>query len=195
MEDVFFEPKNMPGNVGVQIVSSGPDEVLEQIKRGLLKMITSAKKNIYIQTPYFVPDMTILESLKMAAQSGVDVNIMIPCIPDHMFVYWATYSYVSEIMEVGGNVYIYDNGFLHAKTMAVDDEVCTVGSANFDIRSFKLNFEANAFIFDKKFTKEVVDSFKKDIELSHMLTKELYAQRGVCIKIKEAFSRLLSDIL
>ena len=195
MEDVFFEPKNMPGNVGVQIVSSGPDEVLEQIKRGLLKMITSAKKNIYIQTPYFVPDMTILESLKMAAQSGVDVNIMIPCIPDHMFVYWATYSYVSEIMEAGGNVYIYDNGFLHAKTMAVDDEVCTVGSANFDIRSFKLNFEANAFIFDKKFTKEVVDSFKKDIELSHMLTKELYAQRGVCIKIKEAFSRLLSDIL
>lgn len=195
MEDVFFEPKNMPGNVGVQIVSSGPDEVLEQIKRGLLKMITSAKKNIYIQTPYFVPDMTILESLKMAAQSGVDVNIMIPCIPDHMFVYWATYSYVSEIMEAGGNVYIYDNGFLHAKTMAVDDEVCTVGSANFDIRSFKLNFEANAFIFDKKFTKEVVDSFKKDIELSHMLTKELYAQRGVWIKIKEAFSRLLSDIL
>lgn len=158
-------------------------------------MITSAKKNIYIQTPYFVPDVTILECLKMAAQSGVDVNIMIPCIPDHMFVYWATYSYVSEIMKAGGKVYIYDNGFLHAKTMAVDDEVCTVGSANFDIRSFKLNFEANAFIFDEQFTKKVVDSFKEDINLSHMLTKELYAQRGVWIKIKEAFSRVLSDIL
>lgn len=195
MENVFFEPKNTPGSIGVQIVSSGPDEVLEQIKRGLLKMITSAKKNIYIQTPYFVPDVTILECLKMAAQSGVDVNIMIPCIPDHMFVYWATYSYVSEIMKAGGKVYIYDNGFLHAKTMAVDDEVCTVGSANFDIRSFKLNFEANAFIFDEQFTKKVVDSFKEDINLSHMLTKELYAQRVVWIKIKEAFSRVLSDIL
>lgn len=195
MEDVFFAPEKTSGDVGVQIVSSGPDSVHEEIKIGLLKMITSAKDSIYIQTPYFVPDVTILECLKMAAQSGIDVNIMIPCMPDHMFVYWATYSYVAEIMKAGGKIYIYDNGFLHAKTMAVDDEVCTVGSANFDIRSFKLNFEANAFIFDKEVTCEVVKSFKEDVKLSHMLTEEIYNSRGIWIKIKEAFSRVLSDIL
>ncbi len=182
------------GNSGVQIVSSGPDNTKEAIKHAFLKMITSAKKSIYIQTPYFVPDAPILESLKMAAQSGVEVNVMIPCMPDHMFVYWATYSFVAELIEVGANVYIYDNGFLHAKVL-VADEVCTIGSTNFDRRSFRLNFEANAFIYDSDFTKKVVESFKEDIGKSHMLTKELYEQRGNIIKIKEVFSRILSDVL
>ena len=100
-------------------------------------MITTAKKNIYIQTPYFVPDEPILEVLKMAIQTGVDVRVMIPSIQDHLFVYWATYSYVSEIIDAGGKVYIYDDGFLHAKTMMVDGEVSTVGSANFDRRNRK----------------------------------------------------------
>ncbi len=182
------------GNSGVQIVSSGPDNTNEAIKHAFLKMITSAKKSIYIQTPYFVPDAPILEPLKMAAQSGVEVNVMIPCMPDHMFVYWATYSFVAELIDVGAKVYIYDNGFLHAKVL-VADEVCTIGSTNFDRRSFRLNFEANAFIYDSDFTKKVVESFKEDIEKSHMLTKELYEQRGVIIKIKEVFSRMLSDVL
>lgn len=191
----FFEPIKEYGNMGVQIVSSGPDNDREEIKHGFLKMITSAKKSIYIQTPYFVPDAPILESLKMAAQSGVDVNVMIPCMPDHMFVYWATYSYVAELMEVGANIYIYDNGFLHAKVLAVDDEICTIGSTNFDRRSFKLNFEANAFIYDIGFTKKVVESFRKDTEKSHRLTAQLYENRGAWIKIKEVFSRILSDLL
>ena len=195
MEEVFMEEQEGSGNIGVQIVSSGPDNTREEIKHGFFKMITSAKKSIYIQTPYFVPDAPILEGLKMAAQSGVEVNVMIPCMPDHMFVYWATYSYVAELMEEGVNVYIYDNGFLHAKVLAVDDEICTVGSTNFDRRSFKLNFEANAFIYDAEFTSKIVDSFKEDIKLSHKLTQELYDQRGSWIKIKEVFSRILSDVL
>lgn len=195
MEEVFMEEQEGSGNIGVQIVSSGPDNTREEIKHGFFKMITSAKKSIYIQTPYFVPDAPILEGLKMAAQSGVEVNVMIPCMPDHMFVYWATYSYVAELMEEGVNVYIYDNGFLHAKVLAVDDEICTVGSTNFDRRSFKLNFEANAFIYDAEFTSKIVDSFKDDIKLSHKLTQELYDQRGSWIKIKEVFSRILSDVL
>ncbi len=102
---------------------------------------------------------------------------------------------MSEILDAGGTIYIYDNGFLHAKTMSVDGEVCTVGSTNFDRRSFKLNFEANAFIYDKKIAKEFENIFNYDIQLSHVLTKELYKKRGINIKIKEAFSRILSDIL
>ncbi|MEG0729559.1 MAG: cardiolipin synthase [Anaerovoracaceae bacterium] len=192
---VFYPPKQQQGDVGIQIVSSGPDAPHEEIKRGFLRMITSAEERIYIQTPYFVPDETILESLKMAAQSGVDVRIMIPCKPDHIFVYWATLSYVSEIIRAGGRVYIYEGGFLHAKTMTVDSSVATVGSANFDRRSFKLNFEANAFIYDKNETRKLEHLFEEDMKKCNELTWDIYQKRGTMIKIKEPIARLLSDIL
>lgn len=193
--EIFYEPEEAKGNMGVQIVSCGPDSEDEEVKRAFMKMITSAKKNIYIQTPYFVPDAPILESIKMAAQSGVEVNIMIPCKPDHIFVYWATYSYCGEIIKAGGRVFIYDGGFLHAKTMTADGQVATVGSTNFDVRSFRLNFESNAFIYDEEFATKMEDMFKEDIKSCHELTKELYDKRSRLIKIKEPFARLLSGIL
>lgn len=183
------------GNTGIQIVSSGPDSQRVAVKRAYMKMITSAEKQIYLQTPYFVPDASILESLKMAAQSGVDVRIMIPCMPDHMLVYWATYSYVGELIRSGGRAYIYDKGFLHAKTLAVDGEVASVGSANFDVRSFKLNFEANAIIYDGREACRLEEIFEKDMENCHELTQELYEQRSLWIRFRESIARLLSDIL
>jgi cardiolipin synthase len=158
-------------------------------------MISTAKKNIFIQTPYFVPDASILESLKNAVLSGVDLRIMIPCMPDHMFVYWATYSYIGVLLEVGAKVYIYNNGFMHAKTICVDGEVASVGSANFDIRSFKLNFEANAFIYDSEQVFILENIYKKDMEDSTELTKVLYEKRSIKIKFLESISRLLSDLL
>ncbi|MEG0663432.1 MAG: cardiolipin synthase, partial [Anaerovoracaceae bacterium] len=184
VSEVFFSPPVVRGETGIQIVSSGPDTEHEKIKRGFMKMITSAQKRIYIQTPYFVPDAPILESIKMAAQSGVEVKIMIPCKPDHIFVYWATYSYVGEIIRSGGKVYIYDDGFLHAKTMMVDGEVATVGSTNFDRRSFKLNFECNAFIYSAEQTIKMEETFRKDMEKCHELTRELYNSRSIWIRIK-----------
>lgn len=192
---VFYEPKDVKGDIGVQIVSCGPDSEDQEVKRAFMKMITSAKKNIYIQTPYFVPDAPILESVKMAAQSGVDVKIMIPCKADHVFVYWATYAYCGEIIKAGGRVFIYDKGFLHAKTMTADGQVVTVGSTNFDVRSFKLNFESNAFVYDEQFAKKMEDMFNHDISDCHELTRELYDKRSRFIKIKEPFARLLSGIL
>jgi len=183
------------GTKGVQIVSCGPEDPKEEIKRGFMRMITYAEKNVYVQTPYFVPDQSILESLKMAAQSGVDVRVMIPCMPDHPFVYWATYSYVGEILRSGARVWIYDNGFLHAKTLAVDGEVVSVGSTNFDNRSFRLNFETNAFIFDEKFAGQMEDTFEKDMLKSHELTLAQYNKRNIIIRLKEVVSRLLTDVL
>ncbi|MDR1572428.1 MAG: cardiolipin synthase, partial [Clostridiales Family XIII bacterium] len=144
----YYSEPEKAGASAVQIVASGPDSSREEIKHGYLKMISAASRNIFIQTPYFVPDASILDALKTAALSGVDVRIMIPHMPDHMFVYWATYSYVGQLINVGARAFVYDAGFLHAKTMAVDGEVASVGSANFDIRSFRLNFETNAFIYD-----------------------------------------------
>lgn len=194
-DEIDFYNENTKSNVAVQIVMSGPDSVREQIKRAMMRMITFAGEKIYLQTPYFVPDRSMIESLKMAAQSGVDVKIMIPCMPDHPFVYWANYAYCGELIKSGARVFRYENGFLHAKTLVVDGEVSTVGSANFDVRSFRLNFEANVFIYDKNFATKMEKTFEDDMELSTEVTLEDYEARGIWIKIKEAVSVLLSDIL
>lgn len=193
--EIDFYSEKTESNIAVQIVMSGPDSVKEQIKRAMMRMITFAGEKIYLQTPYFVPDRAMLESLKMAAQSGVDVKIMIPCMPDHPFVYWANYSYCGELIKSGARVFRYENGFLHAKTLVVDGEVSTVGSANFDVRSFRLNFEANAFVYDKDFAAKMEKTFEDDMKLSTEVTLEDYESRGLWIKIKEAVSVLLSDIL
>lgn len=192
---VFYEEPETGGTTGVQIVTSGPDNGRQEVKRAYMKMIVSAKKNIFLQTPYFVPDASIIESLKVAALSGIDVRVMIPCMPDHIFVYWATYSYVGELIRSGVKVYIYDNGFLHAKTLVVDGQVASVGSANFDKRSFSLNFEANAVIYDKDIARQMETAFETDMELCHRLTQELYNQRSLIIRVKESISRLLTNIL
>lgn len=193
--DEYFPAIPLKGDVAMQIVSSGPDSEWEQIKNGYIKLVTNAKKYIYIQTPYFIPDISLLDALRIAALSGVDVRIMIPNKPDHMFVYWATYSYVGELMKAGARIYIYDNGFIHAKTLVTDDEAASVGTANIDLRSFRLNFEVNAFVYHQETATTLGQIFLEDLELSTELTPELYQQRSNYIRFKESISRLLSPIL
>ncbi len=158
-------------------------------------MISNAKRSILIQTPYFIPDASLLDALRIACLSGIDVNIMIPNKPDHAFVYWATLSYIGDLLKAGATVYIYDNGFIHAKTIVVDDEIASVGTANIDVRSFRLNFEVNAFIYDITIAKKLVSTFKEDLLVSRKFTYEEYLQRPLWIRIKESVSRLLSPIL
>ncbi len=193
-EDRFYNalPK---GDVGVQIVSSGPDSDWEQIKHGYIKMIMSAKEYVYIQTPYFIPDESLRDALRIATLSGVDVKIMIPNKPDHPFVYWATLSYIGDLLEAGADVYIYQGGFLHAKTIVVDGKIASVGTANIDVRSFRLNFEVNAFLYDKEITQRLVDAFILDASQSTQMTKKLYHKRSVGIRFKESISRLISPVL
>ena len=179
----------------IQMVASGPDNKLQKIKYGYLHMISRAKKYIYIQSPYFIPDESVMDALKMAILSGIDVRIMVPNKPDHIFVYWATYSFIGELAQYGAQTYIYDNGFIHTKMIIIDDEVTSLGSANFDYRSFKLNFELNAFMYDEKTTREFRQIFLKDIEKSTLVSYSKYQERSVIIRIKEAFSRLISPIL
>lgn len=200
--DIHYSPDYFPGqaekflgNIGMQIVSSGPDSEWEQIKNGFIKMITSAKKSVYIQTPYFIPDASLLDTLRIAALSGVDVRIMIPNKPDHMFVYWATYSYIGEMLRAGVKIYIYENGFIHAKTLIVDNKISSVGTANIDMRSFRLNFEVNAFIYSEEVAQQLSNAFLEDMDLSTNLTLDMYSKRSLWIKIKESFSRLLSPLL
>ncbi|KIL52387.1 phospholipase D [Jeotgalibacillus alimentarius] len=193
--DVYFPPIPQKGDVGLQIVSSGPDSEWEQIKTGYLKLINNADKYVYIQTPYFIPDVSLLDALRVAALSGVDVRIMIPNKPDHMFVYWATYSYVGELMKAGARIYVYEKGFIHAKTLVTDDEAASVGTANIDLRSFSLNFEVNAFLYHQETATSLAMIFEDDMKDSTELTPEIYQQRSNLIKFKESISRLLSPIL
>ncbi len=194
-EKRYYPNMDIKSDTGIQIVSSGPDSEEMHIKNGYLKMIMSAKKNIYIQTPYFVPDQSFMECLKIAALSGVNVNIMIPNKPDHIFIHWASYSYVSDLLKSGVKAYTYEGGFLHAKTLIIDEEIASVGTANMDIRSFKLNFEINAFVYDSDVATSLTNNFKEDLKSSLEITQERYDSRSNIIKIKESIARLLSPLL
>lgn len=196
-ERKYFQPivSNTQGDNAMQIISSGPDSKWQNIRNNYVRMITKAKNNIYIQTPYFVPDDVVLDALKIAAKSGIDVRIMIPCKPDHPFVYWATYSYISDMLEAGAKCYTYDNGFLHAKGMVVDGMVCCYGTANMDIRSFKLNFEVNVIIYNEETSREMEEIFLKDLRYCTEITSFIYSNRSLVIRIKEQVSRLLSPLM
>ena len=184
-------------NTGMQIVSSGPNlSDRYEIKLAYLKMIQRAKKYLYIQSPYLIIDKSISDSLKLASASGVDVRIMIPGKGDHPFVYWANLVYAGDLLEYGVKIYHYDrSAFLHAKTVVIDDEICSIGTANMDTRSFELNFEVNAFIYSETISKQQKSEFEKDILKSEELTLEKYQNRSRGVKIKEALSRLFSDVL
>lgn len=193
--DYFRVSSECEGSVGMQIVSSGPDSVLEQIKNSYLKMIYAAKESIYLQTPYFIPDDSLLTALKLASISGVNVKVMIPNKPDHKLVYWASSFYLGELLESGVQVYLYNSGFIHAKTIVVDGKLASVGTANIDIRSFRLNFEMNAFIYDTATSTRLQRIFERDMRSSTELTRDTYHNRSLLLKFKESLARLLSPIL
>lgn len=181
--------------VGIQIVSSGPDTGTKNIRDNYLEMFHRARNHIYIQTPYFVPDDAVLSALTIAARSGVDVRLMIPCKPDHPFVYWATYSYAGELIQAGAKCYVYEHGFLHAKGITVDGMVSCYGTANMDIRSFALNFEVNAVIYDEETTIKLEQAFLDDLPYCREVTWEDYQKRKLLVRVKEQFCRLLSPLL
>lgn len=191
----FFPPAEDGGRVGMQIVASGPDQAQEQIRNAYIRMIHHAKESVWIETPYFIPDESLLDALQMAALSGVDVRIIIPGIPDHQMVYWATHSYLGDLLPLGVKCYLYRNGFLHAKSMVVDGKVATVGTANFDIRSFKLNFEVNAILYDQAVARRLQEIFLEDMEHSKEWTLDDYLKRPRSHKFRESVTRLLSPIL
>lgn len=195
LEQFLLQVEKHDTEIPIQIIASGPNSKTEHIKNMYIKMIMSAKHNIYIQTPYFVPDTSFMDACKMALLSGVDVRIMFPNKPDHPFVKWASGVYTGELLKYGAKILLYDNGFLHAKTIVVDQEVASVGTANIDTRSFRLNFEVNAIIYDKEVAKQLALLFFQDSKISRELTMEKYQERSILIKMKEAISRLLSPIL
>ncbi|MGD0718100.1 MAG: cardiolipin synthase [Thermoplasmata archaeon] len=191
----FFPEAPSLGPCAIQIVSGGPDTRWNPPHQEYLKMISTAKRTFYLQTPYFIPDASVLMELRIAALAGVDVRIMIPTKPDHPFVHWASLSYLGELLGAGVRGFSYDAGFLHAKTATVDDFATSIGTANWDIRSFKWNFETNAVIYDRKLAAEYRAIFEDDMTRCTEITKEWYATRGEWINLRESVSRLFSAAL
>ena len=192
----FFPSIKVDGEnlVPMQVVASGPTKMNEQIKTCMIKMILSAKKNIKIQSPYFIPDDSFVGALKLALLSGVKVELMFPKKIDHYPVHYASFSYINQLLAYGMKVYLY-NGFLHSKVLMIDDEIITLGSCNIDIRSFSLNFENNVVLYSKNFAKEYSNVFECDRERCEIYDESAWKKTNFFVKMFINFCRLFSSIL
>ncbi|MBZ4662606.1 MAG: putative cardiolipin synthetase 2 [Caloramator sp.] len=194
--DKYFPPSEKSKGKIMQLVKSGPNSEHPSIMQGIVKMIYMAKKNIYITTPYFVPTESVMDALKIAKLSGIDVKILFPGKYDHFLVYHASKTYLEELVRCGVEVYFYNKkAFVHSKVMTIDDSICTIGTANMDIRSFELNYEVNAVIYDKDTTLKVNDLFKKDLEESRRVDLEYFNSEPKYIKIVDGVCRIFSELL
>ncbi|MBR6639427.1 MAG: cardiolipin synthase [Muribaculaceae bacterium] len=182
-------------NVGLQMATSGPTSQWPNIAFIFHKAIANAKKRIYIQTPYFLPTENLLKALQSAALAKVDVRIMIPRRPDSIIMRHASFSYVQECLNSGIKIYLYQAGMLHSKTMIIDNEFCTIGSTNFDFRSFEHNFEGNMFIYSKEINQKMTDIFNNDSSQSIKINSARWRKRPIFDKALASLLRLLSPIL
>lgn len=193
LENGYFPSPTIKGNATTQLVTSGPDSAVPKILETYVKMITNAKKRVYIQTPYFIPDDVFISALRIAVKSGIDVRIMVPKIPDKKTVYLATLSYLKEVAELGIKIYLY-NGFLHSKTLLVDDNKLSIGTCNTDNRSFRLNFEDTVIIYSKELNKQHRDIFEDDIKHSQQVDLNYFKKKRWLTKILQAIMHLFSAI-
>lgn len=178
-----------------QIIYSGPDSDYPSIMYAMIQAILLSKQEILITTPYFVPNDSFMNALKIACLSNVDVKILVPGVSDNVFVNATSNSYYQELLEVGAKVYKYQKGFVHAKTMVCDGLVATVGTANLDQRSFELNFEVNAFIYDENFSEKLRANFFDDLENAEELFIESWKNRPLPLKLFERTVRLVSPLM
>ncbi len=191
----YFPKQGYCGETILQIASSGPDSYWASIHQAYFSAINSAREKVYITTPYLVPDEGILLALKTAALRGVDVRLLVPIKPDHRSVFWASKSHFEELLRAGVKIYQYSKGFVHGKVFIIDNNFISIGTANLDIRSFELNFEVNAFIYDKDINRKVSKDFLEDLKVSKQILLDEYKKRPFTHKITESIARVFSPIL
>jgi len=159
-------------------------------------MIVNAKRHVFVQSPYFIPDASIAEALKSAALSGVDVKVMLSArasgdpVPG-----WAGNTFIMDVVSAGVRVFLYEKGYLHAKTISIDSEICSVGSANIDIRSFSINYELNAVLYSKPLAKELEEAFQRDLAHCREFDPAEYLDRHPALRFRDSVARLLSPLL
>jgi len=182
-------------NKVVQIAASGPDSKKPTILYSLLQVINLAKEEVLITTPYFIPGESMMDSLIIAALGGVKIKLLVPGISDSKLVNAAARSYYNDLLEAGVDIYIYTKGFVHAKTLVVDRKIAVVGTANMDYRSFDLNFEVNAIVYDKVIASELADVFYEDIKVADLINLNEWLNRPKGIQLLEKTARLMSPLL
>lgn len=187
------EPVARPG-MSVLIALSGPADTLETCELVFLELINSAQRRLWIVSPYFVPEISIINALALAVLRGVDVRIMLPQNPDNILVYLSSYSYLRESLHTGIRFYRYREGFLHQKVLLLDDHTASIGSANLDNRSFRLNFEMNAIVYDYQFAHEVAVMLEADFERCYQAGLQDYNSRPWWFRFAVRFARLLAPI-
>ncbi len=194
----FFPPKETfknPGNKLVQIAASGPDSEVPTILFALLQAVNLASEEILLTTPYFIPEESIQNALIIAALGGVSVKLLVPERSDSLFVDAAAHSYYEELLKAGVEIYQYKKGFVHAKTMAIDRKIAIIGTANIDYRSFDLNFEVNALVYDEELTGELIKVFYEDLADSERIDIGVWQKRPRMRQLLEKAAGLLSPLL
>jgi len=180
----------------LQMVANDPWGSCNAVKMALLQMISDSREYLYLQSPYLIPDTTLLAALKNAAMGGVDVRIMLPAQPDKgVLVQWASHSYFEELLDSGVRIYLYQKGYMHAKTMVCDGITATVGSTNIDIRSLELDFEVACFVYSEKEVERLRDIFLDDERDCTRVDAADWRLRGSRNRAKESFARLFAPLL
>ncbi|HET9747097.1 MAG TPA: cardiolipin synthase [Chitinophagaceae bacterium] len=179
----------------LQVAASGPDSEQPSVLFSLLQAIYLAKKEILITTPYFIPGDSILEALRISALSGLSVKLLVPGVCDSKLVNAASKSYYEDLLCAGVDIYRYQKGFVHAKTLVADGNLSIIGTANMDYRSFELNFEVNVLVYDREFSEKLRDVFFKDIEEAEKIDKDSWCKRSAFEQLPERVARLFSHVL
>ena len=183
------------GHDYLQVISSGPDSDFPYILYSCTSAIYNAKRSVYITTPYFIPHENIMAAITKAALSGIDCRILLPGISDSAFVNAATQSFIAELLKAGVRVYFYQKGFVHSKTMTVDEDLSIIGTANMDNRSFELNFEINTVVYSPPLTKQLNNAFQIDLKSSDEVMKDNWMDRSLAKKFADKTARLFSPLL
>ncbi|EIJ40788.1 phosphatidylserine/phosphatidylglycerophosphate/cardiolipin synthase [Galbibacter orientalis DSM 19592] len=191
----WFPETEVSNKIPIQIAASGPDTEWANIMEAMFTAINSASRYVYITTPYFIPNDEISLALSTASKSGVDVRLIIPKSCDSWAAKYATYSYLEKLLRAGVKIYLYEKGNIHAKTMIVDDVFTTIGTSNMDYRSFHINFEVNALIYDEDITKQMLEIYIDDLQYSEQVDAERWLNRGLIQRLKESFCRLWAPLL
>lgn len=194
-ESSSIKPTESGNNIGMQFITSGPTDQWSNIALVFLKAISNAKRSILIQTPYFLPTESLLKALQSAALANVKVRIMLPRHSDSNILRYASYSYINECMKSGIKFYLYDAGMLHCKTIIIDNEFSTIGSTNFDFRSFEHNFECNLLIYSQQVNMQMREIFAEDLKHCTPIDRKTWSKRPITQKFMESITRLLSPIL
>lgn len=187
-------PADTGRSVAMLCLPSGPDDPLETCTLFNLHAINSATRRLWIASPYFVPDEQFISALQLAALRGVDVRIIVPDRSDNKLVELSGWSYVEELDRVGIKFYRHQQGFMHQKVMLIDDDACTIGTANFDNRSFRLNFEITMAIRDRAFAGEVGRMLEHDLSESRLVSVSEVRDRGFWSRFVIRAARLMAPV-